>query len=116
MPERPFRIDAWVVLPDHLHALWTLPERETDYSTRWRLIKTRFSRRLPVGRQRQSHLARQERGTWQRHIRSEADFAVHLRYCRFNPVKQGYVERPEDRAYSSVHPEMRLGRYEWQGA
>jgi len=116
--ERPFQIDAWVVLPDHLHALWTMPEDDADYSTRWRLIKTRFSRRLPVGPLRPSHEARQERGIWQRrfwerHIRNEADFATHLRYCWGNPVKHGLVEKPEDWPYSSVHRDIRSGRYGW---
>lgn len=64
--ERPFAIDAFVVMPDHLHAVWTLPEGDTDYSVRWRLIKSRFSRGLPKGRLRVSHEARQERGIWQR--------------------------------------------------
>jgi REP element-mobilizing transposase RayT len=45
----PFAIEAMVVLPDHLHAVWTMPEGDTDFATRWRLIKTDFSRRLPVG-------------------------------------------------------------------
>jgi putative transposase len=116
--ERPFQIDAWVVLPDHLHALWTMPEDDADYSTRWRLIKTRFSRRLPVGPLRPGHEARQERGLWQRrfwerHIRNEADFAAHLRYCWGNPVKHGLVEKPEDWPYSSVHRDIRSGRYGW---
>jgi putative transposase len=101
--ERPFRIDALVILPDHLHAVWTLPEGDADYSTRWRLIKTRFSRELPVGPLRASHEARQERGIWQRrfwerHIRDEADVAAHIRYCWWNPVKHGFVERPEELA------------------
>ncbi len=118
MAERPFRIDAWVVLPDHLHAVWTLPEGDAEYSVRWRLIKARFSRGLPVGPLRDSHVARQERGIWQRrfwerHIRDDRDFAAHLRYCWFNPVKHGYVERPEDWPWPSVHREMRLGRYGW---
>lgn len=116
--ERPFQIDAWVVLPDHLHCIWTMPEDDADYSTRWRLIKTRFSRRLPVGPLRPSHEARQERGLWQRrfwerHIRNEADFAAHLRYCWGNPVKHGLVEKPEDWPYSSVHRDIRSGRYGW---
>jgi len=118
MAERPFRIDAWVVLPDHLRAVWTLPEGDADYSTRWRLIKSRFSRGLPVGPLRDSHEARQERGIWQRrfwerHIRDDRDFAAHLQYCWFNPVKHGLVERPEEWPWSSVHRDIRLGRYGW---
>lgn len=116
--ERPFRIDAWVVLPDHIHAVWTLPEGDAEYSVRWRLIKARFSHGLPAGPLRPSHAARQEhriwqRRFWERHIRNEADFAAHVRYCWINPVKHGFVERPEDWPYSSVHRDIRLGRYGW---
>jgi putative transposase len=116
--ERPFRIDAWVVLPDHLHAVWTLPEGDADYSVRWRLIKTRFSRGLPKGPVRASHENRQERGIWQRRfwehqIRGEADLAAHVRYCWINPVKHGFVEKPEDWPYSSVHRDIRERRYGW---
>ena len=62
---RPFHIDAWVVLPDHLHCIWTLPVGDADYSARWGSIKHRFSRRLPVGRQRSSHVRRREKAIWQ---------------------------------------------------
>ena len=110
--ERPFHIDAWVVLPDHLHCIWTLPGGDSDFSTRWRLIKARFSRALPEGILRQSYLARQERGIWQRrfwehHIRDVADMAAHVNYCWINPVKHGLVERPEDWPYSSIHRDLR---------
>ncbi len=110
--ERPFQIDAWVVLPDHMHCVWTLPEGDRDFSTRWRLIKSRFSRALPMGNLRQSHHARQERGIWQRrfwehHIRDEGDRLAHVNYCWVNPVKHGLVERPEDWPYSSIHRDLR---------
>lgn len=106
--ERPFAIEAWVVLPDHLHAVWTLPENDRDFSTRWRLIKSRFSMGLPHGPLRPSHHARQERGIWQRrfwehHIRDDADYRAHLAYCWNSPVKHGFVERPEDWPWSSFH-------------
>lgn len=55
--ERPFQIEAWVVLPDHIHAVWTLPENDADYSVRWRLIQARFSQGLPLGSLRRSHVA-----------------------------------------------------------
>ncbi len=111
--ERPFEIDAWVVLPDHLHAVWTLPRGDADFSTRWRLIKSRFSREIPKGQTRASHDARSERGIWQRrfwehHIRNEADYLAHVRYCWMNPVKHGLVERPQDWRYSSVHRDARF--------
>lgn len=64
--ERPFGIEAWVVLPDHLHCIWTLPAWDSDFATRWRLIKAMFSRGLAPGRLRDSHLDRKERGIWQR--------------------------------------------------
>ena len=112
--KRPFGIDAWVVLPDRMHAVWTLPGGDRDYGTRWRLIKARFSRGLPTGPLRSSHLARQERGIWQRrfwehHIRDTTDFAQHLRLCWFSPVAAGLAERPEDWPYSSVHRDRRNG-------
>ena len=110
--ERPFQIDAWVVLPDHLHCVWTLPGGDHDFSTRWRLIKSRFSRALPAGNLRRSHIVRNERGVWQRrfwehHIRDAGDMAAHVSYCWNNPVKHGLVERPEDWAYSSIHRDLR---------
>ena len=114
--ERPFHVDAWVVLPDHLRCIWTMPAGDADYPTRWRLIKSRFSRELPKSKTRASHDRRQERGIWQRrywehHIRDEADFAAHIRYCWMNPVIHGLVERPEDWPYSSVHRDAREGRF-----
>lgn len=110
--ERPFDIEAWVVLPDHLHCIWSLPPGDRDFATRWRLIKSRFSRTLPTGALRPSHIARNERGLWQRrfwehHIKSREDLDTHLRYCWFNPVKHGFVSRPEDWLHSSVHADPR---------
>jgi putative transposase len=112
--ERPFDIAAWVVLPDHMHCVWTLPSGDRDFSTRWRLIKARFSRRLPQGHQRPSQVARQERGLWQRrfwehHIRDDADLAAYVGYCWHNPVKHGLVARPQDWPYSSIHRDLRVG-------
>ena len=114
--ERPFAIGAWVVLPDHMHCIWTLPAGDPDFSTRWRLIKARFSRGLREGPLRRSHVLRQERGIWQRrfwehHIRDQADMDAHLRHCWFNPVKHGLVDRPEAWPYSSVHREIAAGRF-----
>jgi len=112
--ERPFTIDAFVVLPDHLHCIWTLPPGDSDYSLRWRLIKSRFSAGLPKGRLRASHVARQERGVWQRrfwehHIRDAGDYRAHVQYCQMNPVKHGFVDAPEAWPYSSVHRDRRVG-------
>ena len=136
--KRPFGIAAWVVMPDHLHAVWTLPEGDADYSTRWGAIKARFTRSLrrvgfdptvpasavgwnPTLRSA-SKVAKGDAGLWQRrfwehHIRDEADFAAHVRYCWGNPVKHGFVEKAVDWPYSSIHRDIRLGRVEaeWVG-
>lgn len=109
--ERPFEIDAWVVLPDHLHCVWTLPEGDQDYSTRWSVIKARFSREMPHTHRRQSHEKRREHGIWQRrfwehHVRDDADFKAHMEYCWFNPVKHGLVNHPTAWPFSSYHRDM----------
>jgi len=117
----PFTIDAIVILPDHLHALWTLPAGDSDFSTRWRLIKTTFSRGLHLSeRVSASRLQKRERGIWQRRfwehtIRDGGDFARHMDYIHFNPVKHSYVERVQDWPFSSLHRMARLGCYprEW---
>jgi len=106
--ERPFQIDAWVVLPDHLHAIWTMPWGDGDYATRWRLIKARFSMGLPRGVARASHQLRSERGVWQRrfwehHLRNDEDYAAHMRFCRIDPVLHGLVETATEWPFSSFH-------------
>jgi len=105
----PFVIDAMVVLPDHIHAVWTLPEGDADYSVRWRWIKIRFSRSMPVTEPLDTVRKRRgERGIWQRrywehHIRDERDMKNHIDYCWFNPVRHGHVDRVEDWPYSTFH-------------
>ena len=121
--ERPFGIDAWVVMPDHLHCVWTLPEGDADFSVRWKDIKTRFTKSVGrVGRRSASKIAKGEAGLWQRrfwehHIRGEADYAAHVRYCWINPVKHGFVERAVDWPYSSIHRDITRGivEPEWSG-
>jgi putative transposase len=103
----PFTTDAMVVLPDHLHAIWTLPEGDADFADRWRLIKSTFSRNLPLGEAvSQSRLRKGERGIWQRRfwehtLRDESDFSSHVDYIHINPVKHGLVTRVRDWPYSS---------------
>ena len=88
---RPFTIDAWVVLPDHMHAVWTLPPSDDDFSTRWRLIKTFFVRALSRTEWRSRvRRADAERGIWQRRfwehaIRDDGDYATHMDYVNLNP-------------------------------
>lgn len=110
----PFEIDAIVVLPNHFHAVITLPDGDADFSTRMRLIKARFSRQFARQNQRYSHVKRSERGLWQRrfwehHIRGPEDYAACVQYCWQNPVKHGYVTRPMDWPYSSIHRDLRKG-------
>ena len=97
---RPFAIDAWVVLPDHIHTAWSLPPGDDDFSTRWRLIKNFFARGLPrTERLSRVHQAGGERGIWQRRfwehtIRDDEDYAAHIDYVHFNPVKHGPGHTP----------------------
>jgi putative transposase len=119
----PFAIDAIVVMPDHLHAIWTLPEGDADFAVRWRLIKSSFSRGLPWQEPlTASRISKGERGIWQRRywehaVRDERDFARHADYIHFNPVKHGYVGRVRDWPFSSFHRMVRAGSYpaDWAG-
>jgi len=105
----PFTIGAIVIMPEHLHTIWTLPDGDKDYPTRWALIKAGFSRALPKDEAiSESRLAKGERGIWQRRywehqIRDDEDFARHVDYIHFNPVKHGHVASPIDWSYSSIH-------------
>jgi putative transposase len=103
----PFTIDAWVVLPDHMHCLWTLPEDDTDYTTRIRLLKAAFSKSItPHETLSPSRIARNERGIWQRRfwehtIRDDKDYAAHMDYIHFNPVHHGLTDTPQAWPYST---------------
>lgn len=113
----PFAIDAIAVLPDHLHAVWTLPEGDKDFAGRWQLIKAGFSRALPQGEPvSASRLRKRERGIWQRRywehtLRDEDDFARHVDYIHFNPVKHGHARHVQDWPFSCFHRMVRLGIY-----
>ena len=106
--DRPFRIEAWVVLPDHMHGVWTLPAGDCDHGGRIGRIKAAFSRAMPEVPVRASHVLRRERGIWQRrfwehHIRSRAEFEECLRYCWQDPVRHGLVSAVGDWPHSSWH-------------
>jgi putative transposase len=111
----PFVVDAIVILPEHLHTIWTLPDGDNDFALRWRLIKTVFSRGLPhVEFRSDSRLRKGERSIWQRRywehlIRDEADFSQHVDYIHINPVKHGLVSRVADWPHSSFHRYVRAG-------
>jgi putative transposase len=120
---RPFHIDAWVVLPDHMHCIWTLPPGDNDVSTRWRDIKSRFARMLPAVRPVSPSMARKgERGLWQRRfwervICDDRDYAIHMDYVHINPVKHGLVGRVADWPYSTFQRCAKAGVYplDWGG-
>jgi putative transposase len=119
----PFNIDAWVVLPEHLHAVWTLPDGDADFSARWSLIKRGFTARVAKGERRSaSRIAKGERGIWQRRfwertIRDEADFRRHVDYVHINPVKHGLVNNAWDWPFSSFRRAVARGDYptDWGG-
>jgi len=138
--ERPFGIEAWVVLPDHLHAVWRMPPADRAYGVRWGAIKARFTMAVrekyegagcrvgfhptddtsdepgmvgwnptlrSASKVRKGDAGLWQRRFWEHHIRDEADYWAHLRYCWMNPVKHGFVARPEDWPWSSVHRDAR---------
>jgi putative transposase len=120
----PFHIDAWVVLPDHMHCLWTLPEGDSDFPRRWWTIKVRFSKSLPdIEDQSGRKLRAGERGIWQRRywehtIRDDRDYAAHMDYIHFNPLKHGLVQTPGDWPFSSFRRCVAAGLYPagWLGS
>ncbi len=122
MTEKPFTIDAAVILPEHIHFLWTLPPNDRDYSYRVGRMKVLFTRALRgvnnlpdnVCESRRKH---RESDVWQRRfyehtIRDEFDFCKHLDYLHFNPVKHGLVKCVHDWEYSSFHRGVKRGEYD----
>lgn len=119
----PFETIAICILPDHLHAMWSLPPGDADFPLRWSLIKSGFTRGLPAeARRTASKVAKRERGLWQRRywehvIRDDADLARHVDYIHFNPVKHGLVSRARDWPHSSFHRYVERGKLpaDWGG-
>ena len=116
----PFEIDAWVLLPDHLHCIWTLPQGDADFSIRWAKIKSCVSKecdaKFGVQDLSESRNRRREAGLWQRRfwehqIRDDADFARHVDYIHWNPVKHGLVEQATDWPHSTFHRFLHDGVY-----
>lgn len=113
----PFIMDAVVIMPEHLHCLWQLPEGDANYSSRWRLIKSHFSRSIKKGEYiSKSRQNKKERGIWQRRfwehvIRDDEDYAHHVDYIHYNPVKHGYVNCVKEWKYSSFHRWVAKGFY-----
>jgi putative transposase len=120
--ERPFDIDAIVILPDHLHTLWTLPQGDADFSGRWRRIKAHFTHGVAasgvsIQRRGNGEYALWQRRFWEHTIRNETDFERHVDYVHFNPVKHGLVTKVGDWPYSSFHAYVRRGALpdDWAG-
>ncbi|RYD14058.1 MAG: transposase [Lysobacteraceae bacterium] len=108
----PFAMVAFVILPDHLHCIWTLPDHEHDFSLRWALVKKRCKARMIA-------LAPSMRGQpiwqprfWEHHIRDERDFMRHLDYIHYNPVRHGYAASARDWPWSSFPKFVRGGAYD----
>ena len=117
----PFTIDAWVLLPDHLHCIWTLPPGDSDFSGRWGRIKAGFSKQAKEllydkGLLSRSRMKKRESTIWQRRfwehvIRDERDLRIHMDYIHYNPVKHGLVQQVCDWPYSTFHRLVDKGVY-----
>jgi len=123
----PFTIDALVLLPNHLHCLWTLPPNDDDYTTRWRFLKTYVTKEcanqlnlpepLTPSRQKRGEHNLWQRRFWEHLIRDDHDFEKHVDYIHWNPVKHGYVQQTRDWPYSTFHRYAKMGIYpaDWCG-
>lgn len=122
----PFRIEAFVLLPDHLHCLWRLPPADTDYALRWSLIKQAFTRTwlkrggsegsVSASRQRHRRRGVLQRRYWEHVLEDEEDYWRHAHYIHWNPVKHGHAKCPHGWPYSSFARWVSLGRHatEWR--
>jgi REP-associated tyrosine transposase len=123
----PFQSIAWVLLPDHLHTIWTVPETDANFSLRWSRIKQHVTRQCSDGagtvsvsrsRQKRREGAIWQRRFWEHLIRDDGDLEHHVDYIHYNPVKHGYVARVADWPYSTFHRFVRQGMYplDWADA
>jgi putative transposase len=119
MERMPFTMAACVILPDHLHCIWTLPAESGDFSTRWRLIKSHFTNHWAVthetiavaSRTRKGEKTVWQRRFWEHRIRDEMDFNRHVEYIHYNPVKHGLASSPAEWPYSSFRKYVKDGIY-----
>ena len=119
--KHPFVIHAWVLLPDHLHCIWSLPEDDANFSIRWKLIKQCVSRSCPSlnlipdrhdavkNKRRESTIW--QRRFWEHRIHTEKDFRHHMDYIHFNSVKHGLSQSPAEWPYSTIHRLIAKGVY-----
>ncbi|MEI6125865.1 MAG: transposase [Pseudomonadota bacterium] len=121
MSVHPLKIDAFVLLPDHLHCMWTLPVNDGVFSKRWRLIKSHVSQECDAKyknmpsetRQTKKEQAVWQRRFWEHQIRDDRDFKAHCDYIHYNPVKHGLVKAPGDWQYSTFTRFVKQGLYEY---
>jgi putative transposase len=123
-----FCIVAWVLLPDHMHCIWRLPENDSDFSKRWGLIKAKFTKQnkarlhnatwMNPSKHKHRESTIWQRRFWEHQIRDDDDLEKHVEYIHFNPVKHGYVDRVCDWPYSTFHRYVRSGVYPiaWAGS
>ena len=119
--QHPFTIEAWVLLPDHLHCIWRLPAGDNDYSKRWGLIKAGFTKKtkhlfqrdewMNDSKTRHREATIWQRRFWEHQIRDEIDYQAHMDYIHFNPVKHGLVSNVNEWPYSTFHRYVREGVY-----
>jgi len=111
LSEKPFIIESIVILPDHLHCIWQLPEADGDFSGRWREIKKRVSRHLDSSTNASKERPVWQRRFWEHQIRDREDWRRHMDYIHYNPVKHGLVKQVSDWPWSSFHRAVKKGWY-----
>lgn len=112
MAVRPFQINAMVVLPEHLHCIWQMPDGDTDYSSRWREIKKAASRQIDTATNNRNERMVWQRRFWEHAIRDEDDWRKHMDYVHYNPVKHGLASLPGEWPWSSFINAVSKGWYE----
>lgn len=125
--QRPFTIDACVLLPDHLHCIWTLPPDDVDFPVRWSMIKRRVSVACAAAYKRPDWITASkrkhrestlwQRRYWEHQIRDETDFIRHVDYIHYNPVKHGLCQQVAEWPHSTFHRHVAQGVYalDWGG-
>ncbi len=118
---QPFKINAWVLMPDHIHCIWSLPENDVDYSKRWGLIKSKYTKivgnrlvknvQSTGSRKKKRESTVWQRRFWEHKIRNEKDYENHCNYIHYNPVKHGLVCSPKDWVFSTFHRYVKNATY-----
>lgn len=123
----PFTIDAWVLLPDNLHCIWTLPPNNANLGTRWAMIKRFVTKRcgpdlrrddwMNASKRKRNESTLWQRRFWEHRIRDDWDYELHMDYIHYNPVKHSFVKNVKDWPHSTFHRYVREGVYcdNWGG-